>query len=189
MMKAVLLALLLVPVQDVDRVDRVDRAIARFRGTWKKSREESVRAGAIIRLTNLRDPKILACLTEKLPRERSPHLREKLVFAIGQYTDNADAAGILFDELKRNRDFPNVIQVALQNLGGMETGRTRPRVREVNRFIPSRDLMLAISAIRALGFIRHKSSVTALVDRLRRCQQDMRKFIMGEKLPDCSDGG
>ncbi len=86
-------------------------------------------------------------------------------------------------------DRVQAFDLALQNLGGMETGRTRPRVREVNRFIPSRDLMLAISAIRALGFIRHKSSVTALVDRLRRCQQDMRKFIMGEKLPDCSDGG
>ncbi len=185
-MKAILLVLFLLPAQDDTRVDQ---AIARFQSTWKKSREDHIRSGAIVRITNLRDPKILACLAEKLPRERSPLLREKLVLAIGQYTESAEAAEILFDELKRNQKFPNVIQVALQQLGEMKPEITRTRVKEMNRFISSRDLTLAVAAVRTLGFVRHKSSVKDLIDRLRRCQQDMRKFIMGEKLPDCSDSG
>jgi hypothetical protein len=186
MTRAFLLALFLLPVQDNTRVDE---AVARFEKTWKKSREDHIRSGSIIRLTNLRDPKILAALSGKLPRERSPLLREKLVFAIGQYTESPEAAKILFDELKKNRKNPNVIQVALQQLGEMKQALTRPRVKEVNPLIATRDLTLAVTAVRTLGFVRHKSSVLALIDRLRRCQQDMRKFIMGEKLPDCSDSG
>ena len=186
MTKLFLLALLLAPVQDDSRVDK---AVAQFQKTWKKSREDHVRSGAISRLTNMMDPKILACFVEKLPREKSRIVREKLVSAIGRYTESEEAAGILFGELKKNRKFPNVIQVTLQQLGEMKLEITRPKAGEVNRFISSRDLTLAVTAVRTLGFVRHKSSVRSLIERLRRCQQDMRKFILGEKLPDCSDGG
>lgn len=186
MMRALLLALFLVPVQDDTRVDR---AVSDFERTWKKSREDHVRSGAIVRLTNMRHPKIREALSRKLVRERSPFLREKLVFAIGQYTESPEAADLLYDQLKKNRKNPNVIQVALQHLGEMKSVMTRPRVKEVNSFIASRDLTLAVTAVRTLGFVRDKSSVPALMERLRRCQQDMRKFIMGEDLPDCSDSG
>ena len=164
----------------------IDEAIQQFKSAWwKAGRDAGPKAAAVTPLTIHRHEKILELLLSKLKAEDSPQVKEALVGAVGKYTESEKAAAALVDQLDENRKMPNVMQACFQGLGSLKPALTRPSVAKVNEFIKHKDMGLAVPAVQALACIRHKSSVPPLLDRLRRAQQDMREYIMGQALKNC----
>lgn len=164
----------------------VDEAIRQFKSAWwKAGRDAGPKVAAITPLTILRHEKILDLLLSKLKAEDGAQVKEALVAAIAKYTDSQKAAAALVDQLDENRKMPNVMQACFQGLGSVKPALSRPHVAKVNEFIKHKDMSLAVPAVNALACIRHKSSVSPLMDRLRRAQQDMREYIMGQAIKNC----
>jgi len=165
---------------------RIEEAIRQFKDAWRRAvRDEGGRAAAVVPLTLHRHEKILELLFEKLEGEDSPNVKEALVKALSQYVESEKVAGTLYDQLKKNRKMPNVMQAVFQGLGSLKPAVSRPRVEEIHELVKHRDMSLAVPAVNSLGCIRHKSSIPVLMERLRRAQQDMRDYIKGQNLPNC----
>lgn len=163
-----------------------DEALKQFAAAWKKAaRDDGGRIAAITALSNTKHDKILNVLIERIQSETSSAVKEALAGTIGQYDDSEKAAKTLVEELDKNGKQPNVMQKIFQGLGSIRNKRTRPYVKKVNEFVPHKDMSIAVPAVVALGAIRDKSSVTILMERLRKAQQDMREYVQGERLANC----
>lgn len=166
-----------------------DEALAQFEKDWRtNARNPAGRRAALTPLTGFKSEKILDSLIAKLGPEREEEVREALVRAIGTYGDNAKSVDCLIEQLDSNLKMPAVRLAAFESLTHASPKLTRPRVDKVNARVRDKDVLIAAAAVRTLGGIRHKSSLAVLVERLRKCQQDMRQYIEGSKLPNC-DGG
>lgn len=186
-----LLAAVLLLAQD-DKA--AEQALADFEKAWRKSgRDEAGRTNAITPLTMHRSDKILESLLAKAEAERSNQVKEALIKAIREYRDNEKAVEFLYDQIKpdMNKKMPSVKQSSFEGLGAAKPALTRPQVKEIHEYLKSkynRDTSVQVPAVKALGGIRHKSSVEPLIERLKKAQQDMREYIKGQNLPNC-DGG
>jgi HEAT repeat protein len=178
------LAAILILAQQTDK--DVEQALKTFESAWKKcARDEGGRANAITPLTMYKHDSILDSLLRKLESEKSGNVKEALVKAIGFYTESEKAAEALFDQLDKNKKTPNVMQAAFQGIGSLKPKLSRPHVDDVHEYVKTKDMSVAVPAVRALGCIRHKSSIPILIERLKRAQQDMREYIQGANLPNC----
>lgn len=188
-MDLLLTALLLVAQQD-DKA--AEQALLDFEKAWRKSaRDDAGRTTAITPLTMHRSDKILESLLAKAEAERSNQVKEALIKAIREYRENEKAVEFLYDQLDKNKKMPSVMQTCFEGLGAAKPALTRPKVKEIHEYLKNkynRDMSIQVPAVKALGGIRHKSSVEPLIERLRKAQQDMREYIKGQNLPNC-DGG
>jgi|GEM_PF-4362082 len=164
-------------------------ALRAFEMEWAKcSQDAAGRRRAITPLKIHRTEKILDSLIKKVGTERETEVREELVRTLSLYIDNPKAADFLYDQLDKNLKWSAVMTALFEGLGRALPKLTRPKVEKVNAYVKHPNLTYARDSIRALGLIRHKSSLPALIERLRKCQQDMREYIRSAKLKNC-DGG
>jgi hypothetical protein len=168
-----------------------DKALAEFEKTWRTKRDDASRTNAITPLTMYRSDKILQSLLEKAELERSNQVKEALLKAIRDYRESEKAIDFLYEQITKNRKMPSVLQTCFEGLGGGKPQLTRKRVGELHEYLKSkynRDMNVQVPVVKALGGIRHKSSVEPLMERLKKAQTDMREYIKGSNLPNC-DGG
>lgn len=163
-----------------------DQALRDFEKAWTARSDDSSRAGAITSVSICRSDKILDSLIAKLKNAKNEILFEALVKGIREYR-NAKAVDALYGLLKDCEKKPAVFQAVMEGIG-MGEKHSRPRVKELHKYLKSYSDNVQVPVIRALGRIRHKSSVEPLIERLKKAQHDMRDYIAGAKLAGC-DGG
>ncbi len=153
--------------------------------------DEGKREGAISLIRQKMHGILLDRLIEVGKAERSVKVRAAVAEALGEYRKSEKAAETLAlwlrkDQLKEENYL--LAQRCLQALGSLAPEVGRKQIEKVNDWFDFRDGGSAKAAVMAAGALRDKSSIEPLIAEMQRCQRDMLKFIVGEKIDGC-DGG
>lgn len=162
-----------------------DQALREFESAWSKKTDDASRIAAITSVSIARSDKILDSLIEKLQGRGSDALLEALVKGIRVYA-NEKAIDTLYKRLKDFEKKPAVFQAVVEGIG-MGKKLSRPRVEDLYKYFKPayhQETSIQVPVIRALGSIRHKSSVEPLLERLKKAQSDMQQYI-GKPPPGC----
>ncbi|HEX7901981.1 MAG TPA: HEAT repeat domain-containing protein [Planctomycetota bacterium] len=140
----------------------VDAAIAKFRATMNRTKSPVEQATAIHDLAKTPHEKTLAVLTPFVTSGPG-HLRAAAIRAVSGF-DDKKVLPLLIKSLGANAGEPRAVEMALECLGRLGDEAALPHLQ---RHLADKDDFVARSAVKAVGALRHASSIDPLIELLK----------------------